>query len=202
MEIVNPAQAAVCCVFDSDDCHGEYLNMDSQGTSIIYHADCVGRENCVGFARQASTMDIKYLTCSPSFTYPDQTNYMFMDYFCISGARVGTMSSANIQSSTDMIYLRGQDYTTSGIAVTSASCSVESDDCNVIISVYALDLRLANDSTGACTQELSLSGTVFDCSDDNNFKINEIFQSSNNYINVNLSSTVTNEGYFWIGFNS
>ena len=79
------ADAPECCTNDPDDCSGVYSNWDDPDSSYVYHSDCIGVNTCNG--RATATMDTLNVrpVCDSSKTYLTQTNYMFMEYYCIPG---------------------------------------------------------------------------------------------------------------------
>ena len=121
----------------------------------------------------------------------------------IADSRTGTIPTATVQATDEPVYLKGQSYP-NPITQTSSSCSVETDDCTGTIDLFLIDLRLANDTSGACTQSFSLTGatgpTLLDCTVNNVFDIHSIFTSDDNYMTIDFTSSVTNEGFFWLGF--
>ena len=121
----------------------------------------------------------------------------------IADSRTGTIPTATVQATDEPVYLKGQTYP-NPITQTSSSCSVETDECTGTIDLFFIDLRLGNDTSGACTQSFSLSDasgtTVIDCGSNNNFDIHSIITSHESYFTIDFTSSVTNEGFFWLGF--
>ncbi|KAK3103393.1 hypothetical protein FSP39_018911 [Pinctada imbricata] len=111
-------------------------------------------------------------------------------------SRIGTIPLAEVNATNEPVYLLGQTYP-SPISNTTATCSVQTDDCYAIITMYIVDLRLYNGSVG-CTQTLDVSGITLTCADNNNFEIRPVTRSS--YMRIKFDSSVTNQGFFWVGF--
>lgn len=75
-----PSEFQRCCTPNNDGCVGVYQRFGDN--SNLYKDDCVGRTQCT--ARQVAFMDTLHLGCDQTVYLP-QTNFMYMNYYCISG---------------------------------------------------------------------------------------------------------------------
>lgn len=84
----------------------------------------------------------------------------------------------------------------------SIVCSVETQ-CENTITIYAVDIRLSNSSSGSCNQEMTITDGVISksvtCNDNNDYVISSLYTSQKNYLNLTFNSSISTGGFFWIG---
>ncbi|XP_069120630.1 muscle M-line assembly protein unc-89-like isoform X2 [Argopecten irradians] len=194
-----------CCVpATNQDCIAPYITY-APAIASSYFETCVGRITC--FTRQAARVDVLSITSCNATGYPGQTHYMYLDYYCVPGSKIGRFPSVDMTNdgAGSIIHLQGSNYPFM-TSVTSMTCSVETD-CYEAISIYGLHVDFQLDNV-TCNQDLVLndtSGTLTTIGCANNdatsgYGIRTLATSNDNYIELHYTSVASNQGLIWLAF--
>ncbi|KAL5010041.1 hypothetical protein ScPMuIL_012346 [Solemya velum] len=182
-----------CSPDDVNDCIVPY------SVKTYFHPVCTGKNVCPKLQT-----DNQPTSCEGG-SFMTNSNYMYMDYYCIPEIKIGQFDNAAISfGSSVMCYLQSAGYPVSAISGGSShACSVETD-CLETVTTSLIDIRLMN-STDICQQRLTItdgsSTHIISCTENNDYVINkEYYYSQGNYLRLELkSSLATDDGYVWIG---
>lgn len=183
-----------CCDYSATDC------FDPPYTGTTQQAACSGRSLCNAVAVGEED------TSSCGATYPGLNHYLTMEYYCIPGSRIGPSSSATLQETGKLVYLRNTDYPSPiRASPISISCSVETTVCTSQVSVYFVHFELS-DGGGSCTDTQILKidddGAVerYTCSHNTDYTINQKLTSTSNYLTITINNpNGISDGKFWLG---
>ncbi|XP_063404400.1 mucin-2-like [Mytilus trossulus] len=177
-----------CCQYNLIDCSIRYVG----STYRTYYRQCNGNVGC--------TIQVSWVNANCNQTvYLARTNYMKMDYYCISNQGLDPCSSLNTKDS--RVFLWNPGYPSSPLTgSTSCTCSIEAS-CDSTVRLTALDLRLG--SSTACNQSITITdgATVlaFDCNDNNDYLPTTLYVSTSHFIQIQINSYLeTLDGYYFI----
>ncbi|XP_071137095.1 uncharacterized protein [Mytilus edulis] len=178
-----------CCENNPDDCSIRY----DKSIYRNYYQQCNGKIECT---IQVSWVDA--LSCNQS-VYIQRTNYMKMDYYCISDQVLDPCSSFNTTDT--QVFLWNPGYPSSSLAGSSAcTCSIEAS-CNSTLRLTAIDLRLGTST--ACDQSIMVTDEstvmVLDCSDNNDFLLTTLYVSTAHFIQIQIVDNLgLADGYYFL----
>ncbi|XP_071135346.1 serine-rich adhesin for platelets-like isoform X1 [Mytilus edulis] len=177
-----------CCQYDPIDCSIRYIG----DTYRKYYKQCNGNVGC--------TIQVSWVNANCNQTvYLERTNYMKMDYYCISNQGLDPCSSLNTKDS--RVFLWNPGFPSSPLTgSTACTCSIEAS-CDSTVRLTALDLRLG--SSTACNQSITITdgATVlaFDCNDNNDYLPTTLYVSTSHFIQIQINSFLeTPDGYYFI----
>jgi len=123
-----------CCSSAIGDCTGKYTDaVDLVSTAGVFYEDCVGR--VTGLERQAGWADTLKLNCDNTSTFPLQTQYLHIDYYCIDGNIYGIIFTI-YSFSCNLISI----YFNSFIDFVSEYIQIE-NVCTIQTTIYCLYVR-------------------------------------------------------------
>ncbi|KAK3097185.1 hypothetical protein FSP39_007222 [Pinctada imbricata] len=179
---------ASCCEYDPEDCETLY-----QGSVYReYYQRCNGQPSC--------TIQVSWIpTPCDQDVYLERTNYMKMDFYCISDQALDTCE--NLVATDSPTFLWNSGYPSSPMSGSTCSCSVEVD-CETTITITAIDLRLES-SGGECKQAIVIedggSTVSFDCSSNNDYLPTVLYTSTSHFIEISINNELgTTGGYYFI----
>ncbi|VDI37326.1 Hypothetical predicted protein [Mytilus galloprovincialis] len=178
-----------CCEYNPKDCIIRYEG----STYRAYYQKCNGNTEC---SIQVSW--VPTTTCNQT-VYLARTNYMKMDYYCISNQGLNPCSSLNTKDS--KVFLWNPGYPSSSLTGSSScTCSIEAS-CNSTVRLTAIDLRLGTST--ACDQSITITdgSTVmtFDCNDNNDYLPTTLYVSMSHFIQIQIVDNLgLADGYFFI----
>ncbi|KAL3883738.1 hypothetical protein ACJMK2_029972 [Sinanodonta woodiana] len=194
MEFQTPRLSESCCRYNSSDCGDIYL-----GEGLKHYRSCNGRQNCTGIP--IAWMD----TPCKTGEYLSTTNYMRMEYKCISSSGAVNMTN-NTRINDTEIHIWNPDYPDgnsfpSGSTIT---CSLEAS-CQTGIVVTALFLNFTQVS-GVCGQKMVIEDgthkTEITCKSNNGYNISDLYISSSHFVKITMNSSVSSnqDWRFWFKF--
>ncbi|CAC5417162.1 unnamed protein product [Mytilus coruscus] len=189
--IANVAETPdTCCDYNPVDCSIRY------DISIYknYYQQCNGK---IGCTIQVSWTDTRSI-CNQS-VYLQRTNYMKMDYYCISDQGLDPCSSLNTKDSRVFLWNSGYP-STSLTGSSSCTCSVEAS-CDSTVRLTAIDLRLGSSTT--CDQSITITDgdtvLAFDCNDNNEYLPTTLYVSMSHFIQIQIADNLGSaDGYYFI----
>ncbi|CAG2245262.1 unnamed protein product [Mytilus edulis] len=177
-----------CCQYNPIDCSIRYVG------SIYrrYYQNCNGKSECF--------IQVSWIvtTCNQT-VYLARTNYMKMDYYCISDQVLDPCSSLN--TSDDRVFLWNSGYPLTSLTGSSTcTCSIEAS-CNTTVRITAFDLRLGTSTT--CDQSIMVTDgstvMVIDCSDNNNYLPTTLYISTAHFIQIQIVDNLGfADGYYYL----
>ncbi|CAG2237556.1 unnamed protein product [Mytilus edulis] len=148
----------ICCDYNPVDCSIRYDNSIYRN----YYQQCNGKTGC--------TIQVSWVaqTCNQT-VYLVRTNYMKMDYYCISDQGLDPCSS--LYTKRQQSFSLNSGYPSNSLTGSSScTCSVEAS-CDSTVRLTAIDLRLG--SSTSCDQSITITDgstvIVFDCNDNNDY---------------------------------
>lgn len=189
-----PAEES-CCRYDPADCGATYTgNVASQ-----YYSLCYGKSNCNML--QPTWVDTAISTNCDTDVYIERTNYMIMEYQCISSqSSTGPCSSVSV---TDTSVLLWNDNYPARLRPdhNGCSCSVEAS-CYANIEITAQDVRFTEED-GECKQRIAVTEneitTEIGCETNNNYLARTIYTSTSGFLTLEvLNDLPNNRGNFWL----
>ncbi|XP_076078990.1 uncharacterized protein LOC143049107 [Mytilus galloprovincialis] len=191
IQVTTPNTVPVsCCQYDPTDCSIRYVG----ATYRLYYQQCNGN---IGCTRQVSWIST---TCNQT-VHLASTNYMKMDYYCISDQVLDSCSSLN--TTDDRVFLWNLGYPwTSLTGSSTCTCSVEAS-CYTTVRLTALDLRLGNSTT--CDQSITITDgrtvMTFDCNDNNDYLPITLYVSTSYFIQIQVADNLgLADGYYFLLF--
>ncbi|KAK3595058.1 hypothetical protein CHS0354_002344 [Potamilus streckersoni] len=192
--LYTPLPSDSCCRYNDSDCGDIYL-----GDGLRHYFSCNGRQSCIGIP--IAWMD----TPCKSGEYLIKTNYMRMEYECISSSGAVGMTN-NTRITDDEIHVWNPNYPdgNSFSPGSTVTCSVESS-CRTRIVVTAIFLKFIEVS-GVCGQQMVIEDgtnkTEVTCKSNNNYSISDLYTSSSHFIKINvINSVASNQDWrFWFKF--
>lgn len=183
-----------CCTYHPDDCGG----LDIKNNDRHYDA-CNGKTSCWSPVTRMLTPS----NCSDSgLSYPGSTNYMIMEYYCVSENSILT-TPGNGTTNGSTVNIDNEDYPQPAKNVTDdLFCSVETS-CNSTIIVTAVDVRYTY-TDGVCDQRLHIVdeyGAVNAYTQCLDLPYTEyvIYESTGNFIQIRADPE---DFIYWIKFQS
>ncbi|XP_052087005.1 uncharacterized protein LOC127724162 [Mytilus californianus] len=177
-----------CCQYNPIDCSIRYVGSTYRG----YYQQCNGNVGC--------TIQVSWVeaTCNQTI-YLARTNYMKMDYYCISNQGLDPCSSLNTKDS--RVFLWNPGYPSSPLTgSTACTCSIEAS-CDSTVRLTALDLRLG--SSTVCNQSITITDgdtvMAFDCNDNNDYLPTTLYVSTSHFIQIQITNNLGSaDGYYFI----
>ncbi|XP_052086989.1 uncharacterized protein LOC127724158 [Mytilus californianus] len=177
-----------CCQYNLIDCSIRYENSIYRN----YYQQCNGKTGC--------RIQVSWVvtTCNQT-VYLDRTNYMKMDYYCVSDQALDPCSSFNTRD--NRVFLWNPGYPSTPLTGSSTcTCSVEAS-CNTTVRLTAIDLRFRSSTT--CNQSITITdgntSTMFDCSDNNDNLPTTLYDSMSHFIQIQIADNLGSaDGYFFL----
>ncbi|OPL33787.1 hypothetical protein AM593_01381, partial [Mytilus galloprovincialis] len=179
-----------CCDYNTADCSIRYDGSIYRN----YYQQCNGKSGCTIQVSWVDTLSI----CNQS-VYLQRTNYMKMDYYCISDQGLDPCSSLNTKDS--KVFLWNPGYPSSPLTgSTACTCSIEAS-CDSTVRLTAIDLRLG--SSTACDQSITITDgsttIMFDCNDNNDYLPTTLYVSTSHFIQILITNNLgLADGYYFI----